>query len=157
MKTQVIYRRNNLIKVDSYSWIMYLKNMEWDFFATLTTRYSLTLKSGRRLIERYFDMIKYPGDLMFYVLEPFELSDGNHLHALWKHPTKNRTEFNRLKHMWQVATGNQRLNIDGQGFDCDKENWNALNLRKYNPNLGGAAYICNRLTKPGTDYDMLVN
>lgn len=157
MKTQEKYRRNSLIKVDSYSWITYLESMGWDFFATLTTRYSLTLKSGRRLIERYFDMIKYPGDIMFYVLEPFELSDGNHLHALWKHPTKGKTEFNRLIHMWQVATGNRNLNIDGHGTNWDKEKWNALNLRKYNPKLGGAAYICYKLTKPGTDYDLLLS
>lgn len=156
MITQVKYRRNNFTKVKE-EWIAYLEERTWDFFATLTTRYSLTLKSGRRLIERYFDMIKYPGDIMFYVLEPFELSDGNHLHALWKHPTKSKTEFNRLKHTWQVATGNQRLNIDGQGFDWDKENWNALHLPKYNPKLGGVAYICNKLTKPGTDYDLLLS
>ena len=138
-------------------WIMYLEGRKWDFFATLTTRYSLTLKSGRRLIERYFDMIKYPGDIMFYVLEPFELSDSNHLHALWKHPIKNWAEYNHLLKFWQKATGKQHFNIDGRGFDWDKKNWNALNLRKYNPKLGGAAYICNKLTKPGTDYDLLLS
>ena len=144
-------------QLNSNAWNVYLEGELWDFFVTLTTRYSLTLKSGRRLAERFFNMIKFPDDKMFWVAEPFELKDGNHLHALLKHPTKNKTEFNRLIHMWQVATGNRNLNIDGHGTNWDKKNWNALNLRKYNPNLGGAAYICNKLTKPGTDYDLLLS
>jgi len=43
------------------------------------------------------------------------------------------------------------------GFDWDKTNWNVLHLPKYNPTLGGAAYIGNKLTKPGTDYDLLLS
>lgn len=138
-------------------WNVYLEGEVWDFFATLTTRYSLTLKSGRRLIERYFDMIKYPGDMMFYVLEPFELRDSNHLHALWKHPIKSKTEYNHLIHMWQVATSNRHLNIDGHGTNWDKKNWNALHLPKYNPKFGGVRYICKKIMKPGTDYDLLLS
>ena len=156
MKTQIKYRSNNLKNVKE-EWIAYLESRKWDFFVTGTTRYNLTLKSCRRLVERFFNMIKYPGDIIFWVAEPFELRDSHHFHGLLKHPTETRAEYMRLINMFQKATGARRLNIDCRGFDWDKTNWNALDLHKYDSKRGAGGYICKYLMKTETDYDLLLS
>jgi len=136
-------------------YIDWLGGLEWDFFMTGTTRYDLSLKSARRLAERYFKFIKQPGDLMFWVAEKFEVKDGHHIHTLLRHTAEDQAEYVRLINLWQCATGNKALNIDGQGINWDKTKWNRVDLQRYDPKRGAAGYVSKYVFKANADFDIL--
>lgn len=146
--------------------IKYLESLPWTFFLSGTTRYELTPKSNRRLIERwyngfliepcqannftpyYYAGIRTKGSKLFWVSEPFELKDGCHGHGLLYLPgyIPNESDFNRLIDHWQLVTGNK---------DRSRENWNALNLKLYDPKRKAGGYCAKYIMKDSADYDIL--
>lgn len=123
---------------------------------TGSTRYELTLKSSRRLAERWFNAIKKDGWLLFWVAEKFECKDGFHIHGLLSVPKEDPYTFNQLIDHWQLATGNKALSIkDGHKIEWDKEKWNALNLKRYDKKRGAGGYCAKYVFKCNADYDLL--
>lgn len=147
--------------------IKYLEALPWTFFLTGSTRYELTLKSTRRLMERWFDEFKTPGSMLFWVAEKFECKDGFHGHGLLYMPAgpegPDRTLFNRLIDAWQWATGNKTILVTSwykeggrSKMEWDKTKWNALNLKHYDKKRGAGGYCAKYVFKDDADYDLLI-
>ena len=63
----------------------WLQEQDWKRFVTLTTQYTLTIPSARRLNERFINRLRqevFPSAKMFWVAEPFETKDGCHTHGV---------------------------------------------------------------------------
>jgi len=158
--------QNNFEKTKQ-AYIAWLNTLPWTFFLTGSTRYELTLKSNRRLIDRWYNGflvepcrsnnytpyfhpgIKTKSSCLFWVSEPFELKDGCHGHGLLYlpgyDPDRDRAIYTKLIDHWQLVTGN-----GGR----DRDTWNALNLSLYNPKRGGGGYCSKYIMKDGADYDI---
>ncbi len=67
----------------------WLNSLEWDYYCTFTTDYTLSLPSARRAMERLLSrLIKEFGTVnYFWVAEPFDTKEGCHTHALLKVPS----------------------------------------------------------------------
>lgn len=144
------------------AYISYLETLPWDFFITGTTRYELTLKSTRRLMERWYDGFKTEGSMLFWVAEKFECKDGFHSHGLLRIPNKyneldrdNVFLFHRLIDHWQLATGNKAICNHKGNIEWDKESWNALHLKRYDKKRGAGGYCAKYVFKNDADYDLL--
>lgn len=144
------------------AYISYLEALPWNFFITGSTRYELTLKSTRRLMERWYEGFKTDESMLFWVAEKFECKDGYHAHGLLK--ISNRFEdldpdghflFNRLIDHWQLATGNKAISNHPDKIEWDKSTWNALNLKKYDKKRGAGGYCAKYVFKNDADYDLL--
>jgi len=118
---------------------------DWTHFVTLTTRYELTLRSARRLAERYFKELARAGDCrMFFACEPFDLKEGFHLHALMK--VSDMLNTKNLAIAYQGVSNNKKLT---------KKNWNRISLERYDKTRGAGYYVGKYITKQLSDYDML--
>lgn len=149
--------------------IRYLETIPWTFYLTGSTRYELTLKSIRRLMDRWYNGyftesrqtglrywhpgIKIEGSMFFWVAEKFECKDGYHGHGLLYVPKTSSADqlfqidyFPALVNHWQQVTGNP---------DRDRSKWNALNLRHYDKKKGAGGYCAKYVFKSDADYDML--
>ena len=132
--------------------IRYLEALSWTFYLTGSTRYELTLKSTRRLFERWFDKFKVDHARLFWVAEKFELKDGYHGHGLLYLPAGPGEDlfpvdyFPALIDQWQWATGNP---------DRERSKWNALNLSHYDKKRGAGGYCAKYVFKDDADYDLL--
>lgn len=131
----------------------YLGTFDWDFFCTFTTPYTLTLKSARRLMEKYHkDMAKGGSTLLFWVAEPFDVKEGFHTHALLKVP--ECYQFKHFVELWQVATGCKgKKKTDENGRESKVHA--RIELKKYQKNLGARHYVGKYMMKNGADYDFL--
>jgi len=143
---------NNFEKTKK-AWIDYLEALPWTFFITGTTRYELTLKSNRRLQERFFEALCLRNSKMFWVSEPFDLKEGYHSHSLFYIPDniepfnpESEFLFREIVNTWQWATGNK---------DLTKENWSRIRIQKYDPKRGAGGYCGKYLFKTDADYDLL--
>lgn len=137
-------------------YVDYLDTFDWKYFVTGTTRYELTIPSARRLMDRYFDAISSPGDVMFWVAEPFELKDGQHTHALLKCENKEGPEFQQMVDAWQWATGNKALSNANGIISWDKSKWNGIELKKYDKRRRAGSYCTKYVMKSRADYDILI-
>jgi len=153
--------QNNQDKIKQ-AYISYLETIGFDYFLTGSTRYELTLKSARRLAERYFEAIKTEGAILFWVGEKFEVKDGYHIHGLLKIPNKygkadpdNVFLFQRLIDHWQLATGNKAISNHDGVIEWNKESWNALNLSRFKKSKGAGGYCSKYVFKSNADYDLL--
>ena len=147
------------------NYIEYLDTISWNFFITGSTSYELTLKSTRRLAERFFH--KLPGGtLFFWVAERFEARDGHHIHGLLKYPLKiqyslfleDTIDYHKLyKHigyLWQKSAGN-RLKM--RKDDSERwELWHQIDLKPYMKGVGAHGYCAKYICKKEADYDLLV-
>lgn len=131
-------------RIDDYA--KWIDSQKWDFWCTFTTGYTLTLKSARRLMERYHDINRRCDIVtrLFWVAEPFELKDGYHTHALMsvKSELPKDIELEMLKHNFQYASGRKVIaNISGK-LEYDK--WHHIFLAKYNKRKGSAGGYCSK-------------
>ena len=125
----------------------FLEEQCYTHYVTITTKYSLTLKSARNLAERFGNQLNYKGTVaeMFWVAESFDTKEGNHLHALVKLIGTNITNpINRIK----VAAKNA---IGGSIKGLDYKN---TKIYPYQSKLGANYYISKYINKPITDYDI---
>jgi hypothetical protein len=137
-------------------YVKYLETLPWTYFLTGSTRYELTLKSSRRLAERWFDAIKSEGAILFWVAEKFECKDGFHIHGLLSVPKEDHYTFNQLIDHWQLATGNKAISVgNDRKIEWDKAKWNALNLKRYDKKRGAGGYCAKYVFKRDADYDLL--
>ena len=141
-------------------YLPWLKAQPWSFFCAGTTRYELTLKSARRLAERFYKAIlnQAPSVNMFWAAEPFDVKEGHHIHFLVyfdKSPTPGL--FKTLIDLWQWCTGNKALFIYAgtNKIEWEKDSWNAINLRDYDSKRGAAGYTAKYMNKTRADYDYI--
>ena len=148
----------------------YLGTLDWDYFATFTTGYELTLKSARRAMERFHYKIDrdHNGSTLFWVAEPFECKDGFHTHALLKLNDRDLVDEKRRIVFSQVADGTVcSYDIKETGFDVVKNTWqyvtkaneqnyNRIELKRYNAKLGAKHYVGKYILKSRCDYDILI-
>lgn len=124
----------------------WLGGMDWDYWATLTTRRELTLKSARRAAMGFEKFLSKAGNTqIFFAVEPFDIKEGYHLHALMKLPTN--LSYRNIVEVWQHVSGNKKKRKGKE--------WNAIKLEKYNPKLGAGHYLSKYITKELSDYDMI--
>jgi hypothetical protein len=126
----------------------WLNTMEWGYYCTLTTRYSLSMKAARRAAERLNSYLqKHIGGIrLFWVSEPFDTKYSYHIHALlhFSNPAlKNAIAL--IKKAWQVVT-------KGKG---GKE-YNNTVIQPYDKELGANYYISKYMTRFNADYDILL-
>jgi len=145
------------------SYIDYLQTIPWTYYFTGSTRYELTLKSIRRLMERWYEGFKTDESLLFWVAEKFECKDGYHGHGLLKIKNKygsldpdNVFLFKGLIDHWQLATGNKAISNDDGTIEWDRSEWNALNLKRYDPKRGAGGYCAKYVFKDNADFDLLI-
>ena len=151
------------------SYANYLGTFDWDYFATFTTGYELTLKSARRSMGRFHDkMNNYGGSTLFWVAEPFECKDGYHTHALLKLNDRDLVDEKRRIVFSSVADGTVcSYDIKESGFDVVKNTWqyvtraneqnyNRIELKRYNAKLGAKHYVGKYILKSRCDYDILI-
>ena len=85
----------------------WLGTFEWDYWCTLTTRYKLTMPSARRAVEGLHKELKKAGEcLVFFAIEPYDLKEGYHIHALLKVPKGYK--YPHILQVWQHVSGNKR-------------------------------------------------
>jgi hypothetical protein len=135
----------------------YLGSLPWDFFVTGSTGYELTLKSARRLAERYSNNLP-AGSKFFWVAEKFECKDGYHIHGLIELADSNLKHDSRsiriLGQLWQLATGNKCIENNSDGIRW--EIWNQIDNSPYMKGLGAHGYCAKYITKRKADYDLLI-
>lgn len=120
----------------------FIDNMDWDYFATLTTSYEQTMKSARRSVERFHDRANQnSATTIFFASEPYDVKDGFHVHAL----IKTEMEFQNLVECYQITSGGQKLGIKQR-----------IQLRKFYKGEGGAMYCAKYITKRLSDWDILL-
>jgi hypothetical protein len=146
---------NNNYQSTKKAYVSYLETLPWTFFLTGSTRYELTLKSTRRLFERWFESFKTEGALLFWVAEKFECKDGYHGHGLIYVPNAPEDLFNRMVDHWQLSTGNKAISNHQGKIEWDKAKWNALNIKKYDKKRGAGGYCAKYVFKNDADYDLL--
>ena len=126
----------------------FLNGFDWDFFCTFSTRYELTMKSARRVMERlHSHLTKHYGKVkLFFVAEPFDVKNGYHTHALvqFEQPIA-RSLKSILRQAWQIVSGG----IGGKGN-------NHTILKKYDKDLGANYYVSKYMFKQNSDYDILI-
>lgn len=145
------------------SYIDYLQTFPWTYYFTGSTRYELTLKSIRRLMERWYEGFKTDRSFLFWVAEKFECKDGYHGHGLLIIENKyghldpdNIFLFKGLIDHWQLATGNKATSNNDGTIEWDRSEWNALNLKRYDPKRGAGGYCAKYVFKDNADFDLLV-
>jgi len=142
------------------AWIKYLEGQEWTYWFTGTTGYELTIKSARRLATRFFEGFKVKDAMMFFVSEPFEAKDGQHIHALIRIPNKygsmdpnNEMLYQEILNMWQSAAGNKAIsNHEGK---ITWQSWHRVDLQKFDNTRGAGSYCAKYVFKGNSDYDLL--
>jgi hypothetical protein len=138
----------------------YLQSISWTFFFTGTTGYDLTLKSARRLADRFFEGFKKDGDVFFWVAERFECKDGFHIHGLMKVQNQygeldpeNKMLYRSLLDQWQSSVGNKALSNQSGSIAWNK--WSRVDLQAYDAKRGATGYCGKYILKKGADYDLL--
>jgi hypothetical protein len=152
MKDKGTAKKHRLQAVNE-SYAEWLGSFEWDYFCTFTTPYNLTLKSARRLMEKFHTDLKAGGSSpFFWVAEPFDVKEGYHTHALLKVP--ECYQFIHLVQLWQVASGCRNMKRENEKGEKVKVHAR-VEYRKYNPKLGARHYVGKYMMKSGADYDFL--
>jgi len=128
-------------------YINFIDTLDWSAWCTGTTKYELTLKGSRRLMERYASIIKRTlnGNCqlrIFWVSEPFEAKDGMHVHFLLD--LRPELRYTDLYKLWQVATGAKK-----------KGEWHRMEAEKFLKSRGAAAYCTKYVFKKQADFDLI--
>jgi hypothetical protein len=123
----------------------WLNTMEWDFFCTFTTSYSLSKNAAINSMGRlknHLSMQNGCEPTIFYVAEPFDSKYGYHLHALMKDNCKPGLErVSLIKEAWQrVSKGKY-----GKANKFTK-------IVPYDRNLGGNYYVAKYLHRYNAEY-----
>lgn len=113
--------------------------IDWQWWMTLTTGYSMSMGGARRAMNRFYTQLEDPGACFLWVAEPFDTKEGFHTHAL----AKTLKDFNGITKAWQIASG-------GKG----QEVWHRIDLKRFNPTLGGSHYIGKYVGKRLSDFDI---
>ena len=135
-------QKNNNVK----NYGEWLNSLHWDYYCTFTTRYQLSVKSGRRSMIRLYNLLseRYGCTIkLFWVAEPFDTKYGCHVHALIEVGDKNAITIIDLKNAWQIVS-------KGKG----KKEYNNTTIKDYDNGKGGHFYFSKYLQRQGVDYDV---
>lgn len=124
----------------------WLNTMDWGFYCTLTTRYSMSMRSARRAAERLYSHLQknIEGIRLFWVAEPFDTNYGYHIHALIQFSNStSKNAIGLIKKAWQVVTKGNRM-----------KEYNNTVIEPYNSELGANFYISKYLLRSNSDYDI---
>ncbi len=126
-------------------WGNFLETIDWTFYCTLTTPYSMTVNSARRKIEKLHKILTERFSLeneIFWVAEPFDTHDSYHLHVLikFKNGMSNKSKIS-LNKAWQSICGKK---VTG------KYNW--TEIEAYVPSKGANFYVAEYLQRKGVEY-----
>jgi len=132
----------------------WLDTQDWSFWCTGTTPYTLTLKSARRLAERYYDILdrtmnRNVSMTMFWIAEPFDLKEGQHLHWLMK--MEPELPYADMYSLWQQATGTKNVSTHRK----KGRNWSRIQIERYKEGKGASGYCSKYIMKAHADYDIL--
>jgi len=160
----VMTKVKNTFKSEYANW---LNSFKWTHFITLTTQYELTLKSSRRLAERFHSKLKQHGfePILFWVAEKYENKDGYHIHALLKLNRKiERHEYIFITELYQIVSGTMNIQDllnspkDQDGKRTYKK-WSRIDLQRYSKGKRGTAYVTKYVMKENNrqhaEYDIL--
>jgi len=118
----------------------WLELQEWDTFATLTYRNSLSVPSARRAMERFLQLADV--ELAWWVTERGDKFGRVHNHALIRHHGTGLLLFDdptlpadRAEAQWRARYGIARYD-------------------RYDPDRGAAGYCASYVTKKVCDYDL---
>jgi len=155
----------NALKSQYAEW---LNTFEWTHFVTLTTPYELTLKSSRRLVERFHAKLKenHYEPIIFWVAEKYENKDGYHLHLLLKLNRKiSKHEYIFITELYQIVSGTltlrdlTNLTPNNEGKKTYKK-WSRIDLQKYSKGKKGTSYVTKYVMKENNrqhaEYDILI-
>lgn len=141
----------------------FVNDLDWTFFATLTTPYAMTLPSARRLAERTHNSWSRMADgscRMLWVAERNQLRDGHHLHALVTLPSQFTQPylFNALCEAYQAQTGAKAATIDRSNGKATYTQWSRIDLRRYDRRRNASGYLSKYMTKADEllDWDLLL-
>jgi hypothetical protein len=164
-------RRNLMTKVKNTfksEYANWLNSYKWTHFVTLTTPYELTLKSSRRLAERFHAKLKEHNfdPILFWVAERYENKDGYHIHALLKlNRQLEHHEYVFITEIYQVVSGTLTLRDllnapkDENGRTTYKK-WSRIDLQRYSKGKNGTAYVTKYVLKENNrqhaEYDILI-
>lgn len=139
----------------------WLQKFKFTHFVTLTTPYTLTTNSARRLVQRWFDKLQKHGyqPTIFWVAEKFECKDGYHIHLLLKVNKKvlPHHEFVFLCELYQICAGTSKYkNVDGKYT----RQWSRIDIKAFNPKMDAGGYVTKYVTKENAnkfaEYDILI-
>ena len=88
------------------AWAAFLDQRDWQLFSTFTTSRELTLKGARRSISKLHLLLKqnnYPAEI-FWCSEPYDVKEGQHIHALIKFVDLDPCDDNR-RHLIAAVDG----------------------------------------------------
>ena len=110
------------------------------------------MNSARRAMEgMYKEISKAGASTIFFAVEPFDLKEGYHIHALLQVP--ETYQYKHILQVWQHVSGNKRkVKVEGEA-----STWNRVDLQTYNPKLGARHYVGKYIMKQGCDYDILID
>ncbi len=122
----------------------WLKKRAWSFFCTFTTKFKMKLKSARKMMENFFNLItgrKFKVNI-FWVAERFRASENYHLHALIEFIERSaeRIEngFKAITSVWKIVS---------------KCNENYCTVIRYNSSSGANIYLTKYMNN--NDWDVL--
>lgn len=138
----------------------WLQKFEFTHFVTLTTHYTLTIKSARRLVERWHQKLEKHGytPFIFWVAEKYECKDGYHIHLLLKLGRKIEPhEFKFICELYQICAGTSKYEmVDGK---MQREKWSRIDIQKFNPKLKAGWYVTKYVLKENSnqmaEYDFI--
>lgn len=138
-------QRLNLKTSNTENYGNWLDNMEWDYFCTFTTDYTLSIPSARRAMDRLFKVLNREFGMVnyFWVAEPFDCKEGYHTHALLKVPNllSNLAPL-IIEKKWHQVTKTKKT-----------KGKHRTHLIPYIKGKGGHYYIGKYLGKINSDYD----
>lgn len=110
------------------------------------------MPSARRAMEgMYKEIAKGGAAAIFFAVEPFDLKEGYHVHALIQAP--KGYQYKHVLQVWQHVSGNKRKSKN----EGEASTWNRVDLQTYKPKLGARHYVGKYIMKEGCDYDILIN
>jgi len=145
-----VRNKKTVLHSNAKAWSKFLSENDWNLFCTFTTGYSLSLKSARRLMIRFYNRIQSKifnnskEVVLYWVAEENECRDSYHLHGLIKHPSiEGYNVIDGLNNSYQIVSGAKKK----------KTNYR-IDLDKYDKTLFGAKYLTKTQRLDGHDFDI---
>lgn len=137
----------NKLKYNTH-YAQWLNKMKWQFFCTFSTKYSMSMKSARRAMERlHSHLSNYYGKVtLFWVAEPFDTLYGFHTHALiYVENPLVKSLKGLIMNAWQIVS-------NGKGGKAN----NHTVLKPYDKKLGANHYVAKYMFTKNADYDLFI-
>ena len=140
---------NKLTKEVKNGYVEWLTGIEWSYWCTFTTKYDLSTKSARRLMDRFHARNnKTINTKMFWVVEQFKNKGGVHVHALLKieDDIPKKAGWDCLFENYQIVSGSKKVENNNR---TKFKTFNRVQFADYKPDKGVkcAEYCCKYVMK----------